>query len=304
MLITTYTALSLLLLIVGEHLPAAALRGAGAFLFAPLDRVVLSGDRIFVSWRENQSLHARIASLELDNQRLRTSSEENRALRAQLGLPEWKGLALRPVEVLALGGDPSPTSATLSAGAHEGIKVGDAVLTSDGLVGRVVEVYGHLARAALLTDPNLAVACEVESTGVNGILRYTPTPTPRLLLTAVPLADTMKVGQIVVTSDLSLRFPRGVPVGRVVHIDRDATGLMQEVEVRPAARLTRLRHAFLTPGPVIPEDVLPRPHMEFEPHRIAPPPGVKAKVKPAPAHADTTARHAAAVAPADSGRAR
>ncbi len=305
MLITTYAALSLLLLIVGEHLPVAGLRGAGAFLFAPFDRVVLTGDRLFVSWRENQSLHARIASLELDNQRLRTASGENRDLRLQLALPEWKGLPLRPVEVLALGGDPNPTSATLSAGSHEGVHVGDAVLTSDGLVGRVLEVYSHLCRAALLTDPNLAVACEVESTGVNGILRFTPVPQPRLLLTAVPLADTMKVGQVVVTSDLSLRFPRGIPVGRVTRITRDATGLMQEVEVRPTARLSRLRHAFIAPGPTIPEDVLPHPHTEFEPHRIAAAPlGSKAKAKAAKVAADSLFRHRAGAAAPDSGRAR
>jgi len=248
-LVATYTALSLLLLVVGDHLPVAWARGVGAALFEPFDRVVLTGDRLFAAWRESNELHRRITLLELDNQRLRSAGAENRRLREQLELPEWRGLPLRPVEVLALGGDPMPTSATLSAGAKAGVRAGDALVTADGLAGRVTEVWAGLSRAALLTDPNLAIACEVESTGVNGVLRFTLAPSPRLLMTAVPLADTVRVGERIVTSDLSRRFPRGIPVGRVVRVRPDASGLVQEVEVAPAAQVARLRHAFVAPGP-------------------------------------------------------
>lgn len=248
-LVATYTALSLLLLVVGDHLPVAWTRGVGAALFEPFDRVVLTGDRLFAAWRESNELHRRITALELDNQRLRMAGAENRRLRVQLELPEWHGLPLRPVEVLALGGDPMPTAATLSAGAKTGVRAGDALVTADGLVGRVTEVWPGLSRAALLTDPNLAIACEVESTGVNGVLRFTLAPSPRLLMTAVPLADTVRVGERIVTSELSRRFPRGIPVGRVRRVGTDPSGLMQEIEVAPAAALTRLRHVFVTPGP-------------------------------------------------------
>lgn len=270
-LVTLYAALSLLLLVVGDHLPVTWTRGVGAFLFEPFDRVVLMGDRLFAAWRESNDLHKRITMLEIENQRLRSAGAENVRLREQLELPEWRGMPLRPVEVLALGGDPMPTSATLSAGARVGIRPGDALVTSDGLVGRVSEVWPGLSRAALLTDPNLTIACEVESTGVNGILRFTLAPTPRLLMTSVPLADTVQVGERIVTSDLSLRFPRGIPIGRVVRLRHDANGLMQEVEVAPAAPISRLRHAFVAPGPapLAPGEPL-RPRLEFEPRRIAP----------------------------------
>jgi rod shape-determining protein MreC len=116
-------------------------------------------------------------------------------------------------------------------------------------VGRVGEVYPGLSRVVLLTDPNSAVACEVESTGVQGVLRFATSPRLRLLLTGVPLADTLRVGQVVLTSGLSLRYPRGLPVGRIERLGRDVSGLMQEVEIAPAARLSRLRHAYVVPGP-------------------------------------------------------
>lgn len=272
-LVAVYAAVSLLLLVVGEHVPVAWMRGAGAFVFEPFDRFVLTGDRLFAAWRENTSLHQRIAGLELEVARLRLAGAENDRLRGQLALPEWRGLPLRAVEVLALAGDPVPTAATLSAGRDAGVRPGDAVMTRDGLVGRVTEVWPHLSRAALLTDPNMAVACEVDTSGVNGVVRALLVPRPRLMFTAVPLADTVRLGERVVTSNLSLRYPRGIPVGRVVRIRRDATGLLQEIEVEPAARLSRLRQAFVMPGPEAPDSTaLPRPHVEFEPRRIAAPP--------------------------------
>lgn len=248
-MVALYVATSLLLLATGERLPQAMLRGVGAAVFAPLDRIVMAVDRLSGSWRENRELHQRVAVLELDNARMRTLAAEDAALREQLGLPGYQGLTLRPAEVLALTGDPHPASATLSAGAHQGVRQGDAVVTSDGLVGRIGEVYPSLSRVVLLTDQNAAVACEVESTGVLGVLRFATTPHPRLVLTLVPFADTVTVGQRILTSGLSRRYPRGIPVGHVVRVGIAEGGLTQEIEVNPAARLTRLRHVFVIPGP-------------------------------------------------------
>jgi rod shape-determining protein MreC len=195
---------------------------------------------------------------------------ENPHLRELLGLAAWRGLPLKPVEILALGGgEPLPDAATLSAGKNDGVEVGDAVMTSDGLVGRITECWPTLSRATLLTDVNQAIACEVETTGVNGILRFVPAPRPRLILSAVAISDTVRVGERVVTSDLSLRFPRGIPVGMVTRVDHDATGLMQEIEITPAARLARLRHAFVAPGPRPPADGVPRPKLEYEPDPLS-----------------------------------
>lgn len=244
------TCISLLLLMTGERLPTASLRGVGAFLFAPFDRVVLAADRLAAAWRENQALHLRIASLELENQRLRTGGQENQRLRQLLELPGQSPMPLRPVEILSFSGEGLVTAATLSAGSRAGIREGGAVVTIDGLLGRVSEVYSGTSRAVLLTDPNVAVACEVESTGVLGVVRYQTTPYPRLVLTSVPLADTVRTGARVLTSGLSQHFPRGLHVGTVERVGRDPSGLTQDIEIAPAARLSRVRHAFvvLSPG--------------------------------------------------------
>jgi rod shape-determining protein MreC len=214
-------------------------------LFAPFDRVVLSADRLAAAWRENQQLHLRIVSLEIENQRLRTGGQENQHLRQLLDLPPTRSLPLRPVEILSLSGEGLVTAATLSAGSRAGIHEGDPVVTLDGLLGRVGEVYPDLSRALLLTDPNIAVACEIESTGVLGVVRFNTLPRPRLVLTNVPMGDTVRTGQRVLTSGLSQRFPRGLLVGTVESLGRDPSGLTQDIGINPAARLSRVRHAFV-----------------------------------------------------------
>ncbi len=243
------TCISALLLLTGERLPTASLRGVGAFVFAPYDRLVLAADRLASAWRENQALHLRIAALELENQQLRSGGQENQRLRQILDLPAIRGMQLKPVEILSLSGEGLVTAATLSGGRKSGIQEGNAVVTIDGLLGRVNEVFPEMSRAVLLTDPNVAVACEVESTGVLGVARYLTTPSPRLVLTNVPLGDTVRTGARILTSGLSQHFPRGLVVGRVEKIGRDPSGLTQDIEIAPAARLSRVRHAFVVLAP-------------------------------------------------------
>jgi rod shape-determining protein MreC len=245
--VALYAALSLLLLVVGERIPQSQLRGLGAMLFAPFDRVVLAGDRAVAAWSENRRLHQRVAELELEASRLRAARVENDRLRELLGFARESAERLVPAEVIAVSGEPVPTGVTLDVGENRGVSANDAVITGEGLLGRLSEVYLTSSRALLLTDPNTAVACEVESTGVQGVLRFTYAPRPRLVLTVEPYADSVRLGQRVLTSGLSRRVPRGIPVGLVKSVTRDASGFALEIEVTPAARLSRLRHAFILP---------------------------------------------------------
>jgi len=247
-LLALYAILSLFLLLAGERIPTAALRGVGAWVFAPFDRIVLSADRMAAAWRENQDLHQKIAELKLENERLVLAGVENNELRRAQSLPLARRFALRPVEILALSGEVLPTAATVSAGRRQGVEEGDPVMTGEGLLGRIGETYDDMSRVTLITDPNSAVACEIESTGVLGVLKLASTPHARLVLANVPLTDTVHVGQRVLTSGYSRHYPRGLAVGRVVSATPDASRLMLEVEVAPAVELSRLRHAFVIPG--------------------------------------------------------
>src|SRR5262245_25442017 len=224
-LLGLYAILSLFLLLLGERIPTQALRSTGAWVFAPFDRIVLSVDRMAAAWRENQELHQKIAELRLENERLVIAGVENQELRRSMQLPLARRFPLQPVEILALSGEGLPTAATVSAGRRQGVEEGDGVMTGEGLRGRIGEAYDDLSRVTLITDPNSAVACEVESTGVLGVLRLATSPHARLVLANVPLTDTVHVGQRVLTSGYSRHYPRGLAVGRVIRAVPDASRL-------------------------------------------------------------------------------
>src|SRR5947207_335015 len=82
-------------------------------------------------------------------------------------------------------------------------------------------IHARTASVGLLTDPNAPIACEVVGTGVRGVLKFRFGAEPGLYLTAVPLTDTVKVGERIVTSATSLLFPAGIPVGRVTQVGRE-----------------------------------------------------------------------------------
>ena len=115
---------------------AEPLRDSFLRVLAEILSLLLATDRVAVAWRENRDLHTRLTRLELENARLRSAAVENDRLRERLGLPRYQSLPLTPVEVLALTGEPVPAAATLSAGRNQGVEIGDAVVTSAGLVGR------------------------------------------------------------------------------------------------------------------------------------------------------------------------
>jgi len=84
------------------------------------------------------------------------------------------------------------------------------------------------------------------------VLKFRVGADPGLYLTAVPLTDTVKVGERIVTSETSLLFPAGIPVGRFMKVGREPTGLLSAILIEPFAPLSRIREVLVAVGPVEP----------------------------------------------------
>jgi len=186
------------------------------------------------------------------------------------------------------------TTAVLGAGNGAGLKVGQAVLSPEGLVGRITRVDAATSTAAILSDPNTPVACEVVGSGVRGVLKFRFGTDPGLYLTAVPLTDTVRIGDRIATAATSVLYPAGIPVGRVVRVGREESGLLSEIRIEPFAPLTRLREVLVATGTA---------EATWWPRPVAP------DTAAAGARADSAAAAAAAVArlrraPADSAAGR
>ena len=167
------------------------------------------------------------AMLHEDNARLRAERErmlkwqavalrleaENEALRKLLNLvpePEAEYVTAR---IVADSGGTFAHSRLLNGGAEQNIGIGDAVVTSEGLAGRIVGVARQSSRLLLITDLNSRIPVAVAPGGVHAILAGDNTEFPRLVHTGpdVPIAP----GDRVVTSGDGSALPPGLPVGVV-----------------------------------------------------------------------------------------
>src|SRR5262245_26000379 len=110
---------------------------------------------------ENEDLRAEIAKLQQERVLLLRAGAENERLRRTLDFAAPRAAILRPARVLAVFGEPWVLSYRISGGKDRAFQVGQAVVAPEGLIGRLSSVGGEESTVALLSDPAVAVACEV-----------------------------------------------------------------------------------------------------------------------------------------------
>ena len=119
-------------------------------------------------------------------------------------------------------------SLLLNSGSIEGVRKGQAVISGDGLVGRVVDVGARSSRVLLLQDINSRIPVVVASTRVRAILAGKNRQPPRLL--RLPAGTVVTPGDLVTTSGHGGAFPPGLSVGRVISVDE--TGVIVQPHVK------------------------------------------------------------------------
>jgi rod shape-determining protein MreC len=170
--------------------------------------------------RQFLAIHEENQRLMQENQRLlkwqtvaRKVEEENVVLRDLLNFkvgPEASYVAAR---VISDDGGTFSESMLVYAGNREGVKNGQAVVTGEGLVGRIAGVAHRSARVLLLTDLNSRIPVMIENSRARGILAGRNEEKP--ILTKLPPGTIVSPGDRIVTSGHGGAFPQGIPVGLV-----------------------------------------------------------------------------------------
>lgn len=167
---------------------------------------------------ENRRLKAERAQLALYLETVDRLEREIDSLRKLQNLPGLQGRKKIPAEVI--GYFPNENRLTLSVGSRDGVEAGQPVVAPEGLLGRIQVVSGSTSQVLLLSSPdvnNRIGAIALRNPPSVGLLRG-ESPTSYFLEFADPKAP-VDVGDVVMTSGLSDRIPRGIPIGRVIQID-------------------------------------------------------------------------------------
>ncbi len=141
---------------------------------------------------------------------------ENKSLHELLNVKIEQKSQYITARVLVDGRSAFAKSILVSAGTLDGVKKGQAVVSGEGLVGRVVEAGGNVSRILLITDMNSRVPVLIEDSRQHAIFSGNNGATG--FLNHLPVDTEVKEGARVVTSGQGGIFPMGLPVGVVREI--------------------------------------------------------------------------------------
>ena len=202
---------------------------------------------------ENQRLKVDNDQLRATNQALRGVESENIRIKSALGYQGGSPFTLVPARVI--GRSPSNwwSTVVIDKGSLDRVQEEMAVVTPDGLVGKVVNLNGHSAIVLLVSDENCKVAGTVEGTKEQGIVRVEvrgqrtsnnlqPTMTLNFLSRFAPL----RAGQKVLTSGAGSIYPPGILIGHIVEFkSRELDG---QAVIEPSVDIAALADVFIITG--------------------------------------------------------
>jgi len=264
---------------------------------------------------ENRELKLRLRRLEGERQRDAEIELENRRLARLLDFQG--GVPSQVVTARVIGKDASGLfeSFVLDRGERSGIKSGMAVVSADGVVGRIAQASPHASRVLLISDHNSGVDAIVQRTRARGIVEGALNRTCSMRY--VKRGEEIDVNDVIVTSGLDGIFPKGILIGHVSGVTRKDFGLFQVAEVVPAVDFAKLEEVLVltsppqevnvgidaleraraTPEPTAVPTPEPTPAPSPAARRHATPPAAPRATPPSTAHSLPAARATAAPAP-------
>ena len=192
---------------------------------------------------ENKQLQAEVDQLRLRNFELEAQAKE--ALRLQLLLdfrqahPEAPMLA---AQVIGASADPTSHTLFINRGEHDRIRRDMAVITPDGIVGKIVEVFSNdTAQVLLIDDKDSGVGALFADSRTHGVVKGTGDPLP--IMDYVVNDEKIHPGEVILTSGEDRIFPKGLPVGVVK--DASPGTPFQVIHVQPAVHLDRIEDVLV-----------------------------------------------------------
>lgn len=196
---------------------------------------------------ENGNLKEQVATLKGQLYLQEELKQENQRLKALLQYREQYSKNFNTKAAAVIGRDPGNWfgMVTLNKGSQDGIVKNMPVVTPSGLAGRIVAVSQKTSQLMLITDPRSGVGAMVQDSRVPGVLEGTTSGSGEARLIHVPKDTRLKEGQVIITSGIGQTFPKGIPIGKIVDVSDEPTGLFKTATVVPFADLHRLEEVLV-----------------------------------------------------------
>lgn len=192
---------------------------------------------------ENKRLQLDLIEAKMSLDRLEEAKIENSRLIQMLGFKPPPAHVLIPAKVISIFGEPFPISVTINRGREDSVRVNQAIINEQGLVGRVSAVTKSFATIQLLTDPTNRVAARIAESRKMGILRFVAGG--NMILDNVPIQSQVIAGDKVISSGLGRTYPPGLYIGRIKKVIRKEEEPFCRVEISAAVDFNSLEELFI-----------------------------------------------------------
>jgi rod shape-determining protein MreC len=191
---------------------------------------------------ENRELRDELGRLQLRNRDLENQANEAQRLKVLLNFhethPEAQMLA---AQVIGASADPTSHTLFINRGSRDHLRNNMAVVTPDGIVGKLVEVFPSTSQVLLINDKESGVGALFAESRTHGVVKGSGDPIPRM--DYIVNDEKVKVGDTILTSGDDKIFPKGLLIGTVA--DTKQALPFQIIHVQPATRLDRLEDVLV-----------------------------------------------------------
>jgi rod shape-determining protein MreC len=191
---------------------------------------------------ENRQLKDQIEQMRLQQVRLSEDAAQAHRLQILLGFKEQFISKTVAAQVIGSSGSDLSRIVSIDKGKRAGIEPDMAVITADGVVGKVLISYPNEAQVLLISDQSSGVGATLEKTRLQGVIRGTANG--EVTLERVMSDEQVQAGETVLTSGGDRVFPKGLPIGTVTKVE-PGRDLFLNIKIRPAANLGRLEEVLV-----------------------------------------------------------
>jgi rod shape-determining protein MreC len=192
----------------------------------------------------NQQLEAELQRVRAENMSMHLDADQGRRLQSLLGFKERFISRTVAAQVIGTSGSDQARIIYIDRGRSDGIKEGMAVITPDGIVGKIARADRGTSQVLLISDVNSGAGVILERLGLKAVLEGSQSGYP--IVTNVMSDEKVEPGDRVITSGGDLVYPKGLVVGTVTAIkpDPDRDPFLQ-IRIKPAANLSRLEEVLV-----------------------------------------------------------
>jgi rod shape-determining protein MreC len=192
--------------------------------------------------KENRDLKQQIARMQLEQVRLNNDAEQSHRLQALMGFKEQFISQTMAAQVIGSSGSERSRIIYIDKGTADHIETNMAVITADGVVGKVLHVFRSSSQVLLIDDQTSGVGTILEQSRLQGVLKGTPDG--EVILDKIMNDEQVQPGEKVLTSGGDEIFPKGLLVGTVAKATRGPESFLV-IGIKPAADLGRLEEVLV-----------------------------------------------------------